>query len=352
MSGQLSNMNAPPPAFTAEDATWIAFERYGIRSMARVLAGERDLNFRLTDADRRDHVLKIWNHTQDPDVVRFQLAVLSHIAETDPGLPVARVMPGTDGEEFQVLKDYAGITHPAGLLSWLDGAFMRDAPLTDELKRQLGRALARLDLALAGFRHPAEERELIWDVCRVTQLRAFARDIPTGPERDLVKRSLDRFETESRAALTNLRRQVVHNDFNPDNILLDPQDLTTVTGIIDFGDVLYAPLICDLAIACAYQLSGSGDPLDELLPMVTGFNEAYPLEEEELAALPGLVRARLLCTLLISTRMATLFPENRAYLLGDNPLAAARLARMDALDPAGTRNRLREACGLTGGTDG
>ncbi len=346
MSGKLENMTAAPPAFTAEDATWIAWQKYGIHSMARPLDGERDLNFRLTDAGRRDYVLKIWNSTQDPAAVQFMLAALAHVAETDPELPVARVLGSVDGDDCLTLKDSAGEPHPAALLSWLDGTFMRELPATDELKSSLGHTLARLDRALADFRHPAQDRELLWDICRVEQLREMAGGVENPDLNTLVLRKLDEFAARTQPALAGLRRQVIHNDFNPDNVLVDPADRTTVRGIIDFGDIMHAPLICELAVAGAYQVSGVDDPVDDLLPMVKAYHAVYPLEAAELDLLPDLVGARLLCTMLITTRMVELFPENREYLLGDTPQSEQKLRRLDRLDPEDARRRLRAACGL------
>jgi Ser/Thr protein kinase RdoA (MazF antagonist) len=346
MSGHIQTMNAPPPDFTAEDATWITWQKFGIQTMARPLAGERDLNFRMTDTNRRDYVLKIWNSTQDPEAVRFQLAVMAHVAATDPDLQIPGVISSLNGEDCLSLKDSNGISHPAGLLSWLDGMFMRNAPVTDALKSSLGRALARLDRAMTGFRDPAENRDLLWNVCNTGQIRGMVDDIPHAALKDLAGRSIDRFEAETKPALQGLRRQVIHNDFNPDNVLVDPYDDETVAGIIDFGDVMRNPLICDPAIACAYQLSGTGDPVDDLLPLVTAYHEEFPLEGAELDVLTGLVCARLLCSVVITRRMAALFPENRDYLLGDSTLAESRLSQLGRMDWNETGHRFREACGV------
>ena len=344
MSGHIQTMHAPLPGFTAEDATWITWQKYRIQTMARPLAGERDLNFRLTDANRRDYLLKIWNSTQDPAAARFQLAAIAHIAATDADLPIARVIPCLDGTDYLSLKDNDGTSHPACMLSWLDGLFLREATPSRALKQGLGRALARLDLALAGFRHPAQERDLLWDICKVHRLRGMAEDIQGGALNSLVNRAFDELEASTLPKLAGLRKQVIHNDFNPDNVLVDPAGQVTVTGIIDFGDVLHAPLICELAVACAYQLSGVDDPVDDILPMVAAYHELLPLENRELDLLIDLVRARLLCTLIITTRMATLHPENREYLLADNPAAAGKLAQLDILPREAALLKIRAVC--------
>jgi len=60
-----------------------------------------------------------------------------------------------------------------------------------------------------------------------------------------------------------------------------------------------APLVCDLAVAAAYHLSGQGDPVRELVPLIRGFRELIKLGVEERGLLLPLVECRLLATLLI-----------------------------------------------------
>jgi Ser/Thr protein kinase RdoA (MazF antagonist) len=66
---------------------------------------------------------------------------------------------------------------------------------------------------------------------------------------------LAHFMQQVQPRLGGLRHQVIHNDLNPYNVLVDPQDHITTVGLIDFGDMVQAPLINELAVACSYQLS-------------------------------------------------------------------------------------------------
>ena len=50
------------------------------------LPGERDRNFHLHTADRRDFVLKILDFNSSPEATDCQLRVLEHLAEQDLSL--------------------------------------------------------------------------------------------------------------------------------------------------------------------------------------------------------------------------------------------------------------------------
>ncbi|MFX5660644.1 phosphotransferase, partial [Acinetobacter baumannii] len=78
---------------------------------------------------------------------------------------------------------------------------------------------ARLDLALAGFRHPAENHDLLWDLKRADRVRGLLAEIPDAERRALPERALDRFVAHVLPVLPALRTQVIHNDFNPHNVL-------------------------------------------------------------------------------------------------------------------------------------
>ena len=92
-----------------------------------------------------------------------------------------------------------------------------------------------------------------------------------------------------------LRRQVIHNDVNPENVLVDALT-SSVSGIIDFGDLVDAPLIVDVAVAGSY-LRDREDPVILLAPFVNAYQAVTPLREEELALLHLLLRVRLATTI-------------------------------------------------------
>ena len=55
----------------------------------------------------------------------------------------------------------------------------------------------------------------------------------------------------------------------------------SVSGIIDFGDMVHGPLILDLANAAGDFLSPSADAGETIFEMVRGYRSVTPLEEAE-----------------------------------------------------------------------
>ena len=117
-----------------------------------------------------------------------------------------------------------------------------------------------------------------------------------------------------------------------------------MSAVLDFGDMLAAPRIADVAVAASYQL----DPAD-VTGSVVDFAAAYHAEASlsaaELDLLWPLVQSRLVMVVGISGWRARRHPEHADYLLRNNAVSWQRLAATQAV-PAGTvRAALRLACG-------
>jgi Ser/Thr protein kinase RdoA (MazF antagonist) len=165
--------------------------------------------------------------------------------------------------------------------------------LDDSAVWEIAAMHARLCLALRSFFHPAAGRELLWDVHYAPRLRPLLDEIADPKRRALVARVLDRFEERVLPEWNRLRGQVVHGDFNLDNLLLDEHD--RLSGILDFGDCCHTALAADVAIALASFLRGR--PADDVFRVgriaLDGFASRVPLEPLELELMGDLVATRL-----------------------------------------------------------
>jgi Ser/Thr protein kinase RdoA (MazF antagonist) len=332
------------------DPDWVrafALHHYGIEGEMRPLTGERDRNYRLESARSGERfMLKISHPSETPLVADFQTQALLHIARADPGLPVQRIVPTCDGQPSLLCDPGDGLPRVARLFSYLPGLPLPEAPRTSAQQLNLARTLARLDLALHGFDHPAGALALPWDIQRADSVRGLLAHIADPARRALAERSLDRFERDAKPVLAGLRTQPIHNDFNIYNVLVDPGDTDRIAGILDFGDMVRAPLIDDLAVAAAYQLDPAGDALAGIVPFVAAYHAVLPLTREEVDVLFTLITARLVMVVAISGWRAARHPDNAAYLLRNNPLSWARLQACDRIgnDVAGAA--FRRACGM------
>src|SRR5262249_53372843 len=162
-----------------------------------------------------------------------------------------------------------------------------------------------------------------------------------GERRAQLDRVLDRFEARVAPALPGLRAQVIHADMSLDNVLFD--DRLRVSGIVDFGDMTHAPLVCDLAVAVADVLHGRDDAIAVAETMISGYASVTPLEDEEAELLADLVAARLATEVAVTAWRVGLYPGNAAYSASGEPGARAFLDQIEALGIDAVGRRFHEA---------
>lgn len=328
---------ASPPLADLAEIGALLDAAYGIEGGVAALGGERDGNYLVTaDGGRQRYVLKM---IAGADAAEMQARLLLHLARADPSLPVPRLRPARRGLVSQRWRRPSGGTFSALLLDFLPGRFLAETP-TNETLREVGRALGRLDRALAFFSDPAAARPLIWDLCRAHETRPSLAAVADPRARALADWGLDLFRRLALPQLPGLRRQIIHADPNPHNILVRGRG---VRGIIDFGDAIAAPLINEPAIAAAYHLALPGSPLAGALGLLAGFHEACPLAEEEINLLFPLMAGRLAATVAITAANAARQPHNARYILKNASAAVAGLSALHAIGFASGRARIHAA---------
>ena len=85
---------------------------------------------------------------------------------------------------------------------------------------------------------------------------------------------------------------------NPDNVLVSKEDPSSVVGMIDFGDMLHAPLIKDLAVACAYETIRVESLYRGSKDLLLGYHSENNLLESEAILLPMLAYNRIAMSLI------------------------------------------------------
>ena len=300
-----ASLTTAPPTLTLDQAAALARSHFGITGSLTRLTSERDLNYRLT-TQTAQYVLKLANPAEPAAVTRFQTAALLHLEPTS--LPVPRVIrTGTGATEAATPH---GILR---LLTWLEGLPQYAAPRTAAQRQNLGTTAARLTLGLHGFHHPAAAHVLQWDIKHAAALRPLLPHVPDAI-RPLAIATLDRFDRDIAPHIPALRTQVVHNDLNPHNVLVNPADTDAIAGILDFGDMVQTPLICDAAVAACYQIDPA-NPWQSLLDFARAYHATLPLTPLEIRLLPDLVATRMLTSLTIASARVALYPDNAPYIL-------------------------------------
>lgn len=339
-------LESEPPLVSTGEAAAMVQDRFGLAVRAYRLTGERDLNFHLIAEDGRELLLKVTNPAEPRDVTDLQTQALLHIERENPTLPVPRVLRATDGAPQAIWKSANGQESVIRVLSFLRGEQLFRLQGSPTQRRRIGECLATLDIALSSFDHPAADHDLLWDIKHAPRLRSILSQTRETKIRELAERFLDIFETEVAPVLPTLRRQVIHNDFNLHNILVNPVDQDTITGVIDFGDIVRTPLVVDVAVAASYHISQNGHPLHKAAQIISGFHAVLPLTAAELDILYDLIAIRMVTTVAITNWRAARYPENSAYILRNNPPARTGLLCFAALSRRESRAYLARTCGL------
>lgn len=288
-----------PPSFSLERAQALARERFGIAGSLCLLSGERDQTFRLLAQNGKAYVLKIANENEDHAALALQSAALLEIESRDPGLPVPRVCRSLSGNIIEVVE-LGAHRHSVRVLTFLRGEPVARFGTTPALRRLLGMTLARLDHALANFSHPASSPSILWDVARAHRLRPLLASVEDPALLRLLEPIFEAAASRVRMHLASLRTQVIHNDFNANNVLVQPDRTAEIAGIIDFGDMLKAPLVVDLAVSVARQVS-MADAIDEACDIAEGYHAVFPLHPAEVEVLYDLACSRLAMRLVVWT---------------------------------------------------
>ncbi len=344
MTSQASSnavLETAAPVAATDEVKAIALQHFGIRGDPTRLPGERDSNFHIRTEDGNHFLLRISNPVEDRQVTGFQTKLLLHIEQTDPSLPVPRIIGSVEGTPEIILALPGQPPSVVRLYTFLQGVPLHKTPSSPRQQRNMGGVLARIDLAMREFQHPASNHELMWDMKHAHRLRPLLVHIEDLQRRALVEQFVDRFEQFVLPAIPNLRTQVIHNDLNPYNVLVADCDHDRVTGVIDFGDAVLAPLVNDPAVAAAYRNVDARHPLETVSQFIAGYHAVLPLDDAEFEILFDLVATRMILTVLITSWRAAIQPENREYILRNVPSAWAGLERLAALDRAEAQAYLR-----------
>ena len=307
------------PRFSEQEAVRIAHDNFGLDVCARQLPSERDQNFHLTCHTGEQYVLKVANATECLEVLEFQNQVMMQIARNknrlEYGIAAApEICENTKGRQILSVNGPEGAKHFVRVLTYLPGKpFARVKPHSADLLTGLGGFFGNLDRILEDFDHPAAHRDFHWDLKNAGRIiHRYIGLIEDPVKRDLIKQFQERFQTQTEAQLRDLATSVIHNDANDYNVLVEShgQWRHRVSGVIDFGDMVFTYTVAEVAIACAYAMLNKADPLAAAAHIVAGYHQKRSLTAQELVVLFDLICMRLCMSVCHAANQSRLEPDN------------------------------------------
>ncbi len=325
-------------------ASELARDLYQIEGEITPLPGEIDFNFKITGRNH-SYLLKISRPDFNPAQLDFQQQLLDYILKSGQNVCAPEYIPAVNGNFTNEIIDSAGHKRMVRMLSWIDGRVWSQVnPINDALLYSLGEKAGLLNQTLQNFSHPAAQRKLDWDIAQAEWINTHL-DLFSDQQKEVVNYFFDKF-LSLQATYKSLRKAVIHNDANDNNILVS-EDLVNprVIAIIDFGDSVYTQIINDLAVAISYAIMNKTDVLHAALPVVSGYNANYPLLEEELRVLYTLVAMRLVISVTKSAINKQKEPDNNYLLVSEKP-AWDVLSKWKQIDEQLAYYSFRSACGM------
>jgi hypothetical protein len=333
------------PEFDASEIATLAQRLYALRGPMKLLHGERDLNYRISDA-RGKFVFKIANADESRDMLDCQHQVFERLRREQVFPLIACALESINGKQIETLQDAHGRNHYCRVLPYLEGRMWSGIAVSgDELLQDLGANLARLDRALNGFTHPGLERPLLWNMeSTAVDLEAYKPLLANDDERQLVEHFESGYLTRVMALQEQLRRGVIHNDANRENVIVDDSG-SRVTSIIDFGDMIHSWLVLEPAIGAAYAMLEQPDPMASAAAVVRGYHRVVALTESEIGLIFDLIGMRICMSVCLCAHQQRLEPDN-AYLSIDLQQSWDLLRRLESIRWTEARDRMMAACSV------
>ncbi len=317
---------------------------YQMDVVTKPLTGEYELNYLLSGDDGKKYIFKVASDEYSYDFFDAQVKMVNHLSKTEVADKFCRYIKNTEGNELTVLV-LDGKKYFLRLLTFLEGEFwmnLKNRP--DPLHIDLGNFLGKMDKGLKNFSHPSMHRRYVWDISNAMDANRKLPCIKNHECRRIAGYFLLQFETEVLPQISSLRHAYVHHDANDTNVLVQADK---VSGLIDFGDMVYTGLINNLAVACTYAMMNHENPLHAATLLVQGYHAAYQLTEQELDLLYYLIAARLCISVTQSAFNASIETNNEHHFISEKP-AWDLLYKLIKINPVKAQDSFRKACGFDG----
>lgn len=307
--------------------------------------GYESSNFKISTAGK-NYVLKLY---KDDYVTQQQMAseneVLLQLNNTMFPLPIKN----KDGE-YLSKATINGKPKLGRLLTYLEGNFLAETHHTKKLIKHFGESMARLDKTLSKQQHMAiQAKKDVWDLQYNHLSKKHLPHITSHNIRRITHHFFLQYQTQVSPFVDELRTQIIHGDANDWNVLVSQEHpkhkkYPQISGIIDFGDMCYSPLINEVAIALVYVMFDKEEPLRWANYFLSGYHTILPLQEKELDILYYLVGARLSVSLSQSAFHKKADPE-KAYISISEQQAIHLIQQWLRINPVKAKTTFKKALG-------
>ncbi|MBT1160226.1 phosphotransferase enzyme family protein [Aminobacter anthyllidis] len=300
---------------------------YGLSGRFERLGSEKGHTFRLKTGVN-EYLVKVSPSDEPEQVTALQIAAMRYLDDAAHALPIQRIKPTLERRDSVPVDLGDGTCRTLSVFCFVEGLLWEQMDANVEQLTKVGDMLGRVNIALQLFGHPAAERSLVYDIRHFPLWAGLVDYAPDPKHRLLAQRVFRLFEEVVLPRLTSLEMQVIHGDYAPNNVVVDPHSEVFVTAILDFGDTVHSAVIFDPANTVAHLIGRSQDnPWEDAFAFVAGYEHSRPINQSELPLLPVAALARLTMLALIRYWKAERAPDQSEELLASAEYYWANLER-------------------------
>ncbi|WP_336660900.1 phosphotransferase [Leucobacter sp. USHLN153] len=309
---------------------------YGLEAVSLTLMdSELSSVYRAELSDGRRCAFKATRFTPEAHAAaQWRTAAMDHLQSL--GIPAGETFLSLQGQPVTVAETEVGdaVVHVG---EWLTGIPLEAVTPNTSIMREVGRTTSRVVAALDGWPQPPVAIEHPWELTRTLETLEATINSATGEEREMLAQATERFRTQVQDQLGALPHTVVHHDLHDSNLLVDGE---RVSGVLDFGDMVWGPRIAELAVAAGYGCRTSADPAAAYLDILDGWDHAVALTSAEVAVLFPASLGRLAVNLGVWTARSG--SDRGDYARARSASTARALRELLAVDPAQMADRISE----------
>jgi len=303
-----------------------------------LLNSERDNNFLIKGIKNKKYVIKIANPKESLEQLKYQDVLIKHLRLNNK---LRKIYPKIIHKKIKFFKDKKQRECAVRVLTYIDGNMYAKSKINSEIEKSFGKVLALQSNQLQSFNHNEAIRKFDWDPSNIKWTKKFI-NLFTGFNKELIKDAIYQHDHFVYKNIKNLKYSVTHGDPNDYNVVVKKNK---IIGLIDFGDSIYAPSINDLAIGLSYALMSSKNLFQTLTNIVGVYNDVYSISSYEIYSLLGLIKSRLVITIVMAVKQRKKYPDNKYLSISENN-AWSLISRLHKIDPYFFIAVIRDICHL------
>ena len=275
------------------------------------LQSERDYNLKILTENNEIFVVKISNPLEKYDILSLQDNMLNHLSKSK----IKNLIPTALHKQIKKYKDNKNRDCFVRILSFIEGDIFANNQNNEILCKNFAKFLGYLSLSLKNFDHPAAHREFVWNSVNIEWIKNELGLFSDESKKNIIKIVINSYESIVKNKLNKMRYSVIHGDANNFNVISLNDN---IIGLLDYGDTIYAPTVCELTVGLAYSLMNTNNILEKCCYMVDSFQTIFPLNKHEIESISVLVASRLTLTVIMAAKQKKKYPNNKYLSISEN----------------------------------